>query len=179
MKELVCAIAALLMVGSHSGYGLLCRVSAQEKHLSVAKPVVKEGGWTIPGLEESQISTPRKLLPAGYGPSSAPVYVTVLRPKEKFITTVPLYRVKDGQTVLIGERKVMVDIIMKCDVNDRVFAYILQCTTILEEPNGRTGYSGMFGVHYTDRDGDGEFESMEEGAPFLTSDLQIPDWVLQ
>ncbi len=179
MKELVCAIAALLMVSSHSGSGLLCRVSAQEKHLSVAQPGVKKGGWTIPGLEESQISTPRKLLPAGYGPTSSPVYVTVLRPKEKFITTIPLYRLKDGQTVIIGERKVVVDIIMKCDVNNRVFAYILQCTTILEEPNGRTGYSGMFGVHYTDRDGDGKFESMEEGAPFVTSDLQIPDWVLQ
>ena len=178
MKRLVCAIAAVLMVGNHFGSGVMCRVFAQEKHLNVAKPVIKESGWTIPGLDESQITTPRKLLQAGYGPSSAPVSVTVLRPKEKFITTIPIYRLKDGQTVIIGERKVQVDVIIKCDVNSRVFAYILQCTIILEEPGGRTGYSGTFGVHYSDRDGDGKFESQEEGAPFVTADLQIPDWVL-
>jgi hypothetical protein len=90
MKRLVCAIAALLMVGSHCGSGLLCRVFAQEKRLSVVKPVIKESGWTVPGLDASQISTPRKLLRAGYGPSSTPVHVTVLRTKEKFIATIPL-----------------------------------------------------------------------------------------
>ena len=177
MRALVCAFAALLTVGSYCGYGM-CRVFAQEKQLTVIKAVVKESGWTIPGLDESQITDPRKLLQAGYGPRSAPLYVTVLRPKEKFITTIPVYRLKDGQTVIIGERKVVVDIIIKCDVNSRVFAYILQCTIILEEPNGRTGYSGSFGVHYSDRDGDGKFESLEEGAPFVTPDLRIPDWVL-
>ena len=179
MKRLVYAIVALVLVAGQNGSGRECLVFAQEKHLTVAKPVVKESGWTVPGLDESQITTPRKLLQPGYGPSSAPVYVTVLRPEEKFTTTIPIYRLKDGQTVIIGERKVEVDIIIKCDVNSRVFAYILQCTIILEEPNGRTGYSGIFGVHYSDRDGDGKFESLEEGAPFVTADLQIPDWVLQ
>ena len=43
-----------------------------------------------------------------------------------------------------------------------------------ESPHGRTGYSGQFGVHYYDGDGDGKFESFEEGAPFVTSDLRIP-----
>lgn len=154
-------------------------VFAQEPQIKVIKPVVKESGWTIPGLSESKISSPRKLLQAGYGPPATPLYITVLRPKEKFITTIPIYRLQDGQTVIIGERKVVVDVIIKCDVNNRVFAYILQCTIILEEPNGRTGYSGTFGVHYSDRDGDGKFESMEEAAPFVTADLRIPDWVLQ
>jgi len=64
-------------------------------------------------------------------------------------------------------------------VDGRTFMYILQCTIILEDPNGRTGYSGQFGVHYYDRDGDGKFESFEEGAPFVTADLRIPDWVLR
>ena len=179
MKRLVYAIAALLMVAGQNGSGIECLVFAQEKHLNVAKPVVKESGWTVPGLDQSQITTPRKLLQPGYGPSSARVSVTVFRPKEKFITTIPIYRLKDGQTVIINERKVVVDIIIKCDVNSRVFAYILQCTIILEEPNGRTGYSGIFGVHYSDRDGDGKFETLQEAAPFVTADLQIPDWVLQ
>jgi hypothetical protein len=157
----------------------VAKISAQEQQVKVIKPVVKESGWTIPGLNKSKISSPRKLLQAGYGPPATPLYITVLRPKEKFITTIPIYRLKDGQTVIIRERKVVVDVIIKCDVNNRVFAYILQCTIILEEPNGRTGYSGVFGVHYSDRDGDGKFESMEEAAPFVTADLRIPDWVLQ
>jgi hypothetical protein len=155
----------------------MCRVFAQEQQVYAIKPVVKENGWTIPGLNKSKITSPRKLLQAGYGPPT-PLYITVLRPKEKFTTLIPVYRLKDGQTVIIGKRKVVVDVIIKCDVNNRVFAYILQCTIILEEPNGRIGYSGIFGVHYSDRDGDGKFESMEEAAPFVTADLRIPDWVL-
>ena len=178
MKGLVFAITASLTVGSYCGYGIIC-VFAQEKRIKVIKPVVKESGWTIPGLDVSQITGPRKLLQAGYGPPTTPLYITVLRPKEKFITTIPVYRLKDGQTVIISERKVVLDLIIKCDVNSRVFAYILQCTIILEEPDGRTGYSGIFGVHYSDSDGDGKFESFEEGAPFVTADLHIPDWVLR
>jgi len=48
------------------------------------------------------------------------------------------------------ERKVLLDGIIKCDVDvdGRTFMYILQCTIIMEDPNGRTGYSGHFGAHY-------------------------------
>jgi hypothetical protein len=48
-----------------------------------------------------------------------------------------------------------------------------------EEANGRTGYSGTFGVHDNDRGGDSKFESFEEGKPFVTPNLWIPDWVLK
>jgi hypothetical protein len=37
----------------------------------------------------------------------------------------------------------------------------------------------MFGVHYYDADGDGKFETFEEGKPFVTPELYIPDWVLR
>ena len=177
MKGLICVIAALVVLASNNASSKSSLVYAQDKGINVIKPAVKEGGWTIPGLEESQITGSRKLLQAGYGPPSIPLYVTVFKPKEKFITTIPIYRLRDGQLV-ISERKVAIDLIIKCDVNNRVFAYILQCTIILEESDGRTGYSGSFGVHYTDRDGDGKFESFEEGPPFVTADLRIPDWVL-
>jgi hypothetical protein len=180
MNRVLCAIAIILMVtavnieGGNSSFAF-----AQDNPLKVIKPAVNESGWKIPGLDQSRITGPRKRLVKGYGPPSVPLHVTVFRPTRKFITTIPLYRLKDGQTLIVAERKVLIDGIIKCDVDGRVFMYILHCTIILEEPNGRTGYSGVFGVQYSDRDGDGKFESFEEGAPFVTSDLRIPDWVMK
>lgn len=180
MKRVLSVIAIILMVANvNVGGGNTSLVFAQDNPIKIIKPAVKESGWKIPGLEESQITDPRKLLPKGYGPASVPLQVTVLKPTREFITTIPLYRLKDGETLIVVERKVVIDSIIKCDVNNRVFVYILQCTIILEEPGGRTGYSGMFGVHYYDRDGDGKFESFEEGAPFVTPDLQVPDWAFK
>jgi len=169
----------MLAPGVDAGGGRSPLTFAQDDHIKVIKPVIKVSGWKIPALEESQITDPRKLLPRGYGPASVPLYVTVLKPRREFITTIQRYGLKDGQTLIIAERTVAIDSIIKCDVNGRVFVYILQCTIILEESGGRTGYSGTFGLHYYDRDGDGKFESFEEGAPFVTSDLRIADWVLK
>jgi len=56
MKRLVYAIVALLMVAGQNGSGIECLVFAQEKHLNPARPVVvKESGWTVPGLDQSQM----------------------------------------------------------------------------------------------------------------------------
>ena len=150
---------------------------AQDSGLSVIRPVINERGWKIPALDQSKATGPRKLLSNTYGAASLPLHVTVLKPPRKLITTIHLYRFKDGHTLIVTKRKVAIDAIIKCDVNNRVFVYILQCTIILEEPNGRTGYSGQFGVHYSDRDGDGTFESFEEGAPFVTPELRLPEWL--
>ena len=179
MKPVSWTIAILLMVTALNIVGGNSSLAfSQENSIKLIQPAVNESGWRIPGLQESQITGTRKRLAKGYGPASVPVYVTVFKPNQKFITTIPIYRLKDGQTLIVMERKVLIDGIIKCDVDGRTFMYILQCTIILEDPNGRTGYSGQFGVHYYDGDGDGKFESFEEGAPFVTADLRIPDWVL-
>lgn len=178
MKQVLCAIAVLLMITAiniESGNSSVAL--AQDNPIKLIKPVVKETGWKIPGLEVSVIIGARKRPPKGYGPASVPLYLTVYKPRRKFVTTITRYGLKDGQTLIVTERKVLIDGIIKCDLDGRVFMYILQCTIILEEPNGRTGFSGQFGVHYYDGDGDGKFESFEEGAPFVMADLQIPDWV--
>jgi hypothetical protein len=179
MKKVLSVVISVLFVASANVVGGRTLVLGQESPVAIVKPVVNESGWKIPGLEESQITSPRKMLQKGYGPSSVPLYVTVFRPTQQFITTIPLYRLKNDQSLIIVERKVVIDSIIKCDVDGRAFVYILQCTIILEEPGGRTGYSGQFGVHYSDRDGDGKFESFQEGPPFVTPDLQIPAWVLK
>jgi hypothetical protein len=176
MKAVLCATLVILIVSGLS-VGPKPQVFAQDSGLSVIRPVINESGWKIPGLDQSKATGPRKLLSKTYGAASLPLHVTVLKPPRELITTIPIYRLRDGQTLIVTERKVAIDAIIKCDVNNRVFVYILQCTIILEEPNGRTGYSGQFGVHYSDRDGDGTFESFEEGTPFVTPELRLPEWV--
>lgn len=176
MKQVLCTIAIMVMVTAAASRNSFV---AQDNPIKIIKPAINEQGWKILGLQESQIADPRRRLEKGYGPASVPLYVTLLKPGQKFITTIPIYRLKDGKALLVVERKVLIDGIIQCDVNGRTFMYILQCTIILEEPNGRTGYSGQFGVHYFDGDGDGKFESFEEGAPFVTPELRIPDWVLK
>ena len=177
MKRILLVIA-ILMLGPEAGAGHEL-LFAQNNDRKVSKPIVKESGWKIPALEESRVTDARKLLPKGYGPASAPLHVTVLKPRREFITTIERYGLKDGQALVIAERRVAIDSIIKVDASGRVFMYILHCTIVLEEPDGRTGYSGVFGIQYSDRDGDGKFESFEEGPPFVTSDLRIPDWVLK
>ncbi len=180
MKRVLWVIVTLLMVPTVDAVSSNSpRIFGQDSRIKVIKPVINEAGWKIPGLERSHITGARKVLPRGYGPVSVPLHVTVLEPRRKLVTTISRYGLKDGQTLIIAERKVVVDEIIKCDVNNQVFVYILHCTIILEEPGGRAGYSGTFGLHYYDRDGDGKFESFEEGAPFVTSDLRVPGWVLK
>ena len=169
-------LSATLTILIASGVNVDGRKS-QDSALSVIRPVINERGWKIPGLAQSRMTGPRKLLSRTYGAASLPLHITTLKPPLELITTIPIYRLKDGQTLIITERKVAIDAIIKADVNNRDFVYILQCTIILEEPDGRTGYSGMFGVHYYDHDGDGKFESFEEGAPFVTPELRVPEWV--
>ena len=145
--------------------------------LSPIKSVLKETGWEIPGLSLSRITTARKLLPAGYGPN-APLNVTILRPRREVISTISLFGLKpDGTTLVMGQRKGAVQIIIKCDIDGRVFAYIVQFMALVKESNGRVGYSGIYGAQYFDNDGDGVFESYESGPPFVARDLRIPTWV--
>lgn len=178
MRRILCTILLMVTAVSHEG-GIGSVTRAQDNCIKLIKPVVKQSGWKIPGLEQSKITDARKRLPKGYGPVSVPLYLTVYKPKRNFITTISLYGLKSDQTITVSDRKVLIDGIIKCDLDGRVFMFIVRCTIILEEPNGRTGYSGQFGLHYFDDDGDGKFESFEGGAPFVTPDLRIPEWVLR
>jgi hypothetical protein len=146
--------------------------------LAPIKSIVSETGWEIPGLSLSRITTPRKPLPAGYGPN-VPVNVTILKPRREVLTTISLFGLKpDGATLVMGQRRGAVQIIIKCDIDGRVFAYIVQFMALVQESNGRVGYSGIYGAQYFDNDGDGIFESYEPGPPLVTKDLRIPTWVV-
>jgi hypothetical protein len=94
VKKVLSVIVSVLIVAASNVVCGRTLVFGQESPIAIVKPVVNESGWKIPGLEESQITSSRKLLQKGYGPSSVPLYVTVFRPTQQFITTIPLYRLR-------------------------------------------------------------------------------------
>jgi hypothetical protein len=148
--------------------------TATSTELAPIKSIVRETGWEIPGLSRSRIMTPRKPLPGGYGPN-APVNITIFKPRREVISTISLFRLKPDRTTLVmGQRRGAVQIIIKCDIDDRVFAYIVQFMALVREWTGRVGYSGIYGAQYFDNDGDGIFESYEPGPPFVTTDRPKP-----
>lgn len=167
-----------------ASWGLLLLLSASglsqtpsSTKLEPIKSIVRETGWEIPGLALSRITTSRKPLPAGYGPN-VPVNITILKPRREVVATISLFGLKpDGTTLVMGQRRGAVQIIIKCDIDGRAFAYIVQFMALVQESNGRRGYSGIYGAQYFDNDGDGIFESYEPGPPLVTKDLRIPNWV--
>jgi hypothetical protein len=177
MKRILTAfVFSLLPVASYSQ-----EVSSAVPNLSVITSTVKENGWKIPGLSQSRITDPRRLVPKGYGVSGIQLHLTVLKPKREFIETISLYGLKDdGKTLVIGERRGAVKSIIKCDIDNRVFAYIVQFVAVLYDPQSRRGgYGGIYGAQYFDNNGDGIFESYEPGAPFVTPALRVPEWALK
>jgi len=143
------------------------------------KSVINDDGWKIPGLAQSRVTDSRKLIPKGYGVSGVPLHITVFKPRREFITTIFLYGLKEDEKILVmGQRRGAVESIIKCDIDNKVFVYIVQFVSVHYDPQtGRGGYGGIYGAQYFDNDGDGIFESYEPGAPFVTPSLRIPEWV--
>ena len=137
MRQTLTALICLLLATSTQAQE---RASAATSPLAISS-VIKSSGWVIPGLLESHITGPRRLLPPSYGVRGVPLYVTVLKTADEVRTTLSLYGLKeDGKTLLVTERTAAVDSILQYDIDNRVFLYIVQFVIILHEPNGREGY---------------------------------------
>jgi hypothetical protein len=64
-------------------------------------------------------------------------------------------------------------------VDNRVFLYIIQYGALVYDSASKaTDESGIFGLMYYDDDGDGIFETRENGVT-VSPDTRIPDWVLK
>jgi hypothetical protein len=155
-------------------------VRPQDQGLTHVKRVINRKGWEIPGLLQSRAVSSRQIL-KGFGNGSSDMYVTVLKPDSEVIAPIPSYSSQDnGETIFVGQRQAAVRQILKCDVDGRTFAYVLQLIIILDDPeNNRRGYAGEFGLRYYDNDGDGKFESLEPGDPLVNVNFRIPAWALQ
>ena len=151
-------------------------VSPGNSHPSNIEKVLKENGWEIPGLPQSQVLSSR-IMPKVSLDGRA-VHVTSFKPKREFITAMPIFSLmSDQKTLIMGQRHGEVNLIFKCEVNNRVFAYIVQLVEVFyHSRNRRSGYGEMYGARYYDNDGDRIFESYEPGEAYV-KDLRIPDWV--
>lgn len=156
-------------------------VMARKQEDETLKRVLMPAGWKIPGLSESRETGPRHPLPAGYGVQGVSLQITLLKPTREVRETVFLYATKDrGETLIVGQRHAAVRAIIKCDIKEKVFLYIVQFGNLGYDPESKiVSQSGLFGLFYYDNDGDGIFESRESGSIAVTPDLRIPEWALK
>ncbi len=138
--------------------------------------VIKEKGWDIPGLQQSRVLS-RGIVAKG-SLTGGPVHITRFRPEQEFIVSIPTFSLSDDRkTLFLEQRDGEVNLIFKCEVNNRVFAYVVQLVEVFyDSKNRRSGYGEIYGAHYYDNDGDGRFESYEPGHGYV-KDLRVPGWV--
>lgn len=174
MKLVPAVVIFLFLAGSANSQKLPSPTSDPS---DVAK-VVKEKGWDIPGLQQSRVLS-RGIAPKGSLRGGA-VNTTQFRPKQEFIASIQTFRLSEDQKTLFLEQRVgEVNLIFKCEVNNRVFAYVVQLVEVFyDSKNRRSGYGEIYGAHYYDNDGDGRFESYEPGHGYV-KDLRVPAWVLR
>jgi hypothetical protein len=172
MRIILTVLIAIVFTGS-----LCAQEPSPKPALSMIRSIEKESGWQIPGLGQSRILDRRRLLPKGYGVSGVPLQITVFKPRREVRAMISLFGLKsDGKTLVMGERRGAVQSIIKCDIENRVFVYIVSFYALVADASGHLGYSGIYGAQYFDNDGDGVFESYELGPPFVTPELRIPEW---
>jgi hypothetical protein len=172
MRKILTTLIAILFTGS-----IYAQEPSPKPALSMIRSIEKKSGWLIPGLSQSRMVDRRKLLPKGYGVRGVPLHITVFKPWREVRATISLFGLKeDGKTLVMGERRGAVQSIIKCDIENRVFVYIVSFYALVADASGHVGYSGIYGAQYFDNDGDGIFESYEPGAPVVSPELRIPEW---
>jgi len=138
-----------------------------------------EGGWEIPGLGQSKLVYPRKLVEF-YSEKPVHLYLTGFKPEQEVIVSVPLYyRLRENDAALvIRQEQASIISIVKYELNKKDFCYEVQVYLVsYNKETGVKGYGGQLGLRYYDEDGDGKFESYDMGSgnpPFIP---KIPEWV--
>jgi hypothetical protein len=150
--EVAMPITTMLIAGL-----VTCAIHAQtpipKPALSKIRSIEKESGWQIPGLAQSRILDRRKLVPKGYGVSGVPLHITVFKPRREVRATISLFGLKqDGQTLVMGQRTGAVQSIIKCDIDNRVFVYLVSFYALVAD---------------------------QPGDPVVSPELRIPDWARQ
>jgi hypothetical protein len=142
------------------------------------KRVIMEGGWDIPGLEQSKMVYSRKLVEY-YGDKPIRLYVTAYEPKREVIISVPRYyslRENDAALVIKTQKASIIGI-SKYEFNNKAFCYGVYAQFIsYDEKTGIGGYSAKIVLHYYDEDGDGKFESYDKGTEGSLYPPKIPEW---
>ena len=135
MRKTLTVLIAIVFTGS-----LCAQEPSPEPALTMIKSIEKESGWQIPWLAQSRILDRRKVLPKGYGVSGVRLHVTVFKPRREVRATISLFGLKeDGKTLVMGERRGAVQSIIKCDIENRVFVYIVSFYALVADASGHLG----------------------------------------
>ncbi len=180
-RLLILAAWTVLLTGviARVTYGRFTAI--QSVRQSNIRRVVKEQGWEIIGLRQSRVVEPRHIF-EGYGEKPAPIYATAFKPNQGFVAEVPLYYrlLEGGEVLAITEQSISIRSIVRYDVHEKIFCYFVRgVAAFYDKKSGHGGYGGEYGLLYYDNDGDGKFESFEQGGhipPFIP---QVPKWVLK
>ncbi len=144
----------------------------QEQNVTEAQRLVKKEGWQILGLSKSKINKSRNLFKNGSS-ESLKMYWTWLKPDVEegslLIIDSNEFTKEERETLSIPEgNQVIVDII-KFDINDQPFCYVVKMH--------REGIGAIQAVHYYDEDGDGRFEIIQSGSALPSFVPKIPLWI--
>jgi hypothetical protein len=138
---------------------------AQPTGISGFKSLIKVEGWTIPGLDISDVEAARHLVESSE--HASPVYLTVFKPKKEVFAEIPSYSAVGYETLYLNVNFESVERIRRYEVGGRTFCYVVEVA--------KPGIGAHYYVLYYDEDGDGKFEKFERGAP----QPRLPPWALR
>jgi hypothetical protein len=181
----VISIAAALMVGcgaARSGASAQITEQGRESTRLDFGKVIKDGGWEIPGLPNSEVITPRVRIEKD--PPTAGSFITVLKPRlppineQREFPEIFSFNIDGAGVMHVIPRKVRVQGIQRYDINGHVFRYKVYLSDIAFAGGEAQVVAKIYAVYYQDEDGDGKFES-HYNPESSTSDLfmHVPTWV--
>jgi tetratricopeptide (TPR) repeat protein len=140
--------------------------------------LVKEGGWEIPGLAQSRPIRPREIVKTR--DRTVERHWTLYEPGVETLLERPFEPTAKQKTPGLKTEGLQVIMIEEHDIEGRKYCYVVRTQEIFrdEATNARKYPTSFEDFLYFDEDGDGKFETLEEGLG-VRSRPRIPEWVLK
>ena len=181
--------SALLEIGSlqvktgHKLDGESVKLLDEIVNVKLAPPrepirLVKEGGWEIPGLAQSRPIRPRETLKTR--DRTVERHWTLYEPGAEIFMERPFELTAKQKAPGLKTEGLKISSIEEHDIEGRRYCYVVRTQEILrdEATNARKYPATFEDFLYYDEDGDGKFETLEEGLSVM-SRPRIPEWVLK
>jgi hypothetical protein len=141
--------------------------------------LVRDEGWEIPGLAQARMLRPPELQRTR--DRSIQLYYTYYEPESEMLIKRPFpsRRKPKPEQAQWTSQGLKVSLIEERVINGRKFCYRLTVYEIFHDNGGLPRYSdNLETLLYYDEDGDGKFETLEEGLDYFARG-HIPKWVLE
>jgi tetratricopeptide (TPR) repeat protein len=141
------------------------------------RKLTKEAGWEIPGLARSTKLRPPELQKTR--DRSIDLYVTFYEPELETLIKRPYEsrRKREADQTHWKSEGLKIQLIEEQVINGHIFCYAVRVEEyFLDESQKRRYSNDLETLWYYDEDGDGKFETLEEGLGYFSGG-HIPDWV--